>query len=462
MKVSIDNGIKVLKLALKEKLTIGEACRRSGVYEGYLRNLRKRNKDAATPQYHEFIALYNRVMTHSVKQVSTDEKDDLLSAELSPEEKIKFEEDLEGGGIIDATGIVHVKTLDQIIAEAKIDLQIWEIDRHVINKWDVTNAEGKKWQNWQVKVWLKKKFEAEQAFSAAMLFETLVQGYAPKLPKIKYKHDRKEKNLLELNLFDLHLGKLCWGEEVNNNYDIKIASARFEYALDTLVKRAGAYDFERILFPIGNDFFNSDNHVNTTTMGTRQDEDVRWQKSFRIGHKLLTDGINKLRELAPVDVLIVPGNHDYQKSFYLGEVLSAYYRNDESVMVDNSANVRKYYNYGQVLLGFTHGNLEKHESLRSLMSYEAKKHWANTQYREWHLGHQHRKLAKAHVVKSDLLHEELGVTIRSMSSLAGTDVWHHMSGYVGPVRAAEGFIWNHDSGMMGHINVNLKLTDDWV
>ena len=76
--------------------------------------------------------------------------------------------------------------------------------------------------------------------------------------------------------------------------------------------------------------------------------------------------------IAPVDVLIVSGNNDEERSFYLGEVLSALYSNTDRIFVDNSAKKRKYYSYGNVLLGLTHGYHEKLKELKDLMAYEVR------------------------------------------------------------------------------------------
>lgn len=363
-------------------------------------------------------------------------------------------------GELDAVGNKHIKSLEALVSEAGVDQRIWRVDRHVVNKWDVTTKGGMVYQNWQIKAWLVKNEAIEQAIKFEDFFTQMLSKHKPIIyTPVKYRKER-ENNLLEVNLFDLHLGKLCWAEETNNNYDIKIASKRFRYALKKLLNRAEGYQFERILFPVGNDFFNSDTMVNTTTMGTYQHEDGRWQKTFRLGVQLLVEGIDFMRNYAPVDVVVIPGNHDWTRSFYLGETLSAWYRNDESVKVDNRANPRKYYEYGNVLIGLTHGNNEKIEALRSLMAHEAREAWARTVYKEFHLGHQHRKISVKHVVKSDITHEELGMVVRYMSSLAGTDSWHHTMGYLGPTRAAEGIIWNKESGLLGNINVNIVLNDD--
>lgn len=47
-----------------------------------------------------------------------------------------------------------IRTLDKLLSVGNVDLDVWEVTRHVINKWDVTNSEGTTFENWQVKAWL--------------------------------------------------------------------------------------------------------------------------------------------------------------------------------------------------------------------------------------------------------------------------------------------------------------------
>jgi hypothetical protein len=83
-------------------------------------------------------------------------------------------------------------------------------------------------------------------------------------------------------------------------------------------------------------------------------------------------------------------------------------------------------------------------------------------FMEWHLGHFHKKKTVNIRAKSEnkldkniLLDENLGTTIRYLSSLSGTDSWHHKKGYVGINKAAEGFIWNYHNGLVSQFNVNI-------
>ncbi len=312
-------------------------------------------------------------------------------------------------------------------------------------------------QNFQVKLWLTKKLEAAATFDAVETFKQLMAEIpTPQHKKVDHDFtDHKENNLLEINIFDLHIGKLCWAGETGENYDVKIASQRFMDAIQRLLFRAKSFQFDKILFPIGNDFFNVDTIQNTTTEGTPQDEDLRWQKTFKIGFELLVNGIELMRQYAPVDIVMIPGNHDYMKNYFLGHSLASWYRNVEDVNINNHASPRKYYQYGEVLLGLTHGNNEKEANLPMMMAKENKKLWGSTSFHEWHLGHFHKKKT----VRYQVLNEDLGVTVRYLSSLSGTDSWHHRKGYVGGSKSAEAFLWNDTTGFLAQFNVNIVDKD---
>tara|TARA_R100000655_G_scaffold109599_2_gene164581 strand:+ start:118 stop:1266 length:1149 start_codon:yes stop_codon:yes gene_type:complete len=344
----------------------------------------------------------------------------------------------------------RIKSLDDLIAHCDIDLDLWEIDRYIVNKWEVgSNVDGQVVTEplFQVKAWLKRKKFDTELFREGLVTDLKKYSKYSKLER----PNTLGKCMLEINIFDLHFGKLCWGEETGENYDTKIAEKRFLKAIETLLKRAEGFDIEKIVFPIGNDFFNSDNLRNTTTAGTFQDEDLRWQKTYRKGRELIVKAIDRLCQVADVDVVVVQGNHDFERSFYLGDALECWYDKDENVNVDNNANPRKYVHYGQCLVGFTHGNNEKVANLPMIVAQEKSDIWSKTKYREVHLGHLHHKRE----IKWISTQEYNGVVVRYMRSLSGTDAWHNQKGYKGSVQSAEAFIWEKNEGLIAQLSFNL-------
>lgn len=263
-----------------------------------------------------------------------------------------------------------------------------------------------------------------------------------------------DSKLLVPAIFDLHLGKLAWGEETGEDYDIKIAANRFRSALEDLIQKTSGHTFSKVLFIVGNDIFNSDRALpfSQTTAGTPQQDDIRFQKMFRMGVSLMTEAVNRLSEIAPVDVVTVISNHDAERVFYLGEVLSAVFANHPNVNIDNTPRVRKYYKFGRVLLGLAHGHNEKPDQLPLLMAQESAKDWSDTWYREWLLGHIHHKKQLLTQGAKDYN----GVRVTYLTSPSAPDAWHHSKGFVGAVKGAEAFVYEAEEGLVGTAVHNIK------
>lgn len=359
---------------------------------------------------------------------------------------------IDGNKTIESKISGRIKTLDDLIKVSNINLDEWTIDRHVINKWDVgTNIDGQVVveELFQVKVWLKKNQELFDAKKVKQDILQEIKKYSPVVKKLDYK--KTKGNLLEINIFDLHFGKLASAKSSGDDYNTDIAKKRFLNALNKLIVRSGSFDFEKILFPIGNDFFNSDNHKNETTKGTPQDEHLLWQETVRKGRQLIQIGIEYLTLFAPVHVVVVNGNHDWQRMFMLGEMIEGWFHKNENVTIDNSFKPRKYYKYGKCLIGFTHGNNEKAADLPLIMAQEQSLYWQQTKYREFHLGHLHHKRD----IKYKSSQEYKGIVIRYLRSLGGNDTWHNIKGYVGAMQSAESFVWNKDEGLIANFSYNL-------
>jgi len=275
--------------------------------------------------------------------------------------------------------------------------------------------------------------------------QSLAQGFEKQANEYRPTSERGTRRrsdgalMYEINIADLHLGKLAWGEETGEaDYDTPKAANLCAEAIYTLAKRAPK-GVEKILLPIGNDFFNVDSMSRETTGGTPQDEDGRWQKTFQIAVDMLTDNITKhLMPIAPVEVIIVPGNHDTQRIFYMGVALSQRFFSNERVSVDNTPRLRKYHVFGENLIGFTHGDKEKVSTLHNIMAHEQPRAWARTSYREVQLGHLH----------TEIIRNTNGLVIRNLSSLSSADAWHASNGYKGNVRKAEGFVFKASGGLV--------------
>lgn len=357
----------------------------------------------------------------------------------------------------------HIPSTEEIAQQYKIDLNEWEVKKIETTDWQtarkdrqvnmtytdgvangtvIDSGEFTRVWNHRVNVTFVRRTEEIRARTVLHEMRTEAISFAPKYPKIKYP-EHKDGLLYEIDLPDIHFGRLSWSGESGEDYDIKIAEQFALTALNGLLAHAKNYPISKILFPFGNDFFNVNNKLEMTVHGTPQQEDTRWSKTFKSGRMLATQMIEWCSQIAPVDVMIVAGNHDEERMFYLGEALEGRFYNNPNVYINNEAIKRKYYAYGQVLLGFTHGYYEKPQKLPLVMAIEAPHLWAKAKFREWHLGDKHHK--KEFEYKTD---ESTGVVVRILRALAVHDTWTFDKGYVGALKAAESFLWHPDNGLV--------------
>lgn len=335
----------------------------------------------------------------------------------------------------------EIRTLEELVEKTNIDLKKWKIVKWRQNYWGNIND-----PHWQVRAELEpRKLDKDPELQKDYLLEEIkkYQEQVPFRPNGKYpfQDNNFKEFLLELSIPDLHIGKLAWGEETGEDYDIKIAVESYKKAISTLLSRAPLQSLAKIVLPVGNDLIHIDNAENQTTAGTVVDTDSRFAKIVQVAKKLLIETIDELKQIAPVEVIIVRGNHDSTVTFLLGEVIEAWFHADPLVTVDNSPKWRKYYQYGKVGVQLTHGDKEKHEELGMIFANEEPQLWADTKFRFCKIGHFH-KTKKLNWVGVD---SKPGFQIEVIPSLSGTDEWHSGKGYLSN-KQAKAFLYHKEEG----------------
>lgn len=371
-------------------------------------------------------------------------RDKTAAAPSDPAPPSESREFTENNGVI-ATCRPNVRTLDELLEFMEVDLDVWEVERHVINKWEVgakdANSEVQVTPLYQVKAWLRRKQITALQHGLEAIEDRLAVA-SPRRPK--YCAPRAE-HLLEIALYDAHFGLLAWAKETGEDYDLKIAEQRFIAAVEDLLARARGCTPELILFPIGNDFFHVNNPENVTPAAHHVlDVDGRLAKVIEAGQIALIRAIEACAAGAPVQVLWIPGNHDPQTSYFLCRILAAWFRNHKGVTVDVTPSPRKYVRYGCTLLGFTHGNEERHADLPGIMAGERKQDWSEARHYEWHVGHVHRKRETRYSAGDTFG----AVAVKTIPSICGTDAWHFKKGYVNGERVADAFVYSKTQGLV--------------
>jgi hypothetical protein len=182
----------------------------------------------------------------------------------------------------------------------------------------------------------------------------------------------------------------------------------------------------KIIVPMGNDWLNSDNAAGTTTHGTPQDEDAHWLTTFKRATACAVAVIHECRKRAPtVEVILIPGNHDGERSYYLAECLQYAFADVPGVSIDNGLAAHKVRLHHDTLVAYHHGDKAKAADLAASMPARWPEMWAASKWREWHLGHIHHEVER-----------DIGcIRVRNFRCICASSAWSSKAGYSN-VRAA--------------------------
>ena len=262
----------------------------------------------------------------------------------------------------------------------------------------------------------------------ASWFEELCNTYAPPvLPKPEKKIGI---DLLVIPLSDLHYGLQATKERTGNEYDLDIANDVVFQMLSNLLADVNQKRVKRILLTIGGDMLNADNMAGTTVKGTPQDNCTDYFSTVRGLYDMMVRVVDVLRQIAPVDILYIPANHDMTSSFQLSQYLKAWYKADKNVRIDDSPLPRKYYKYGDTLLVFSHdGDVKR---LPGLIADEARDKWSRVKFTDVFLQHLHSE---------KVLLEENHMRIQRLPTLSAKSAWTVDQGY-NAARQHKSFIYD--------------------
>ena len=147
------------------------------------------------------------------------------------------------------------------------------------------------------------------------------------------------------------------------------------------------------------------------------------------------------KQCSAVEIIIVQGNHDFTRSYYLGMAIKQRYLSAPDITVNLGEEPRKYTVWGNSLVCFTHGDNEVKGKLPLIISREQPEEWGRCKYIEIHKGHLHKEQETSLVMTN----EESQIKERVLPSLVSCDDWHKLKGY-SHIRESQGFVWNQQNG----------------
>ena len=329
--------------------------------------------------------------------------------------------------------------------DPKDDLELAKLHKINLDKYVITNYWSKMLPSGKFTSSVFSKRKEAKDYSPED-FAKFLENYKPNNISITKKQHFVNKDVvdIEISIADYHLAK----RTVDGDNDPSIRAKRYVTMAQSLIEKVKAnYNINNVVLPISNDFFHTDNYQHQTTNGTPQDTIMDYAEEYELGFNILVDTINMLRQFCSnVTVVLVQGNHDRTKSFYLAHALDIFFKNALDVEFIREHSVVKGITLGNTFIGWHHGNC-KIEDLPLLFATHPKysHQFGNAVYREVHTGDKHHYMAK----------EVKGVRIQQMPSLSGTDRWHLDNNYVHSVRAALVLVYDRNLGKIAEFECRI-------
>ena len=374
----------------------------------------------------------------------TEEVIDELLKELRNKEKVR--DDAEVAHYIDVLEEMVVKvnnekgTLESTIEtnfEPKDDLELARLHKINLDKYKISNYWTKQKSNGKFTSSVFATLRQPKDYTAED-FAKFLESYQPiVLDYTRLENERGYEDVdIEISIADFHLAKKTLEGETMEDKKIQYLTT-----LHNLIEKVtSSFTIDTIVFPISNDFFHTDNYQNQTTNGTPQDVLTGYDNEYEAGFDLLVTAINYLRAFSNhVEVVLVQGNHDRTKSFYLAHALEVFFSANKDVSFQREHSITKSVVLGNTFIGYHHGNCKIDDLPLLFATGKDGFDFGAAKYREVHTGDKHHYMAK----------EVKGVRIQQMPSLSGTDRWHADHNFVHSIRAGLVLIYHPTLGKIG-------------
>jgi len=232
-----------------------------------------------------------------------------------------------------------------------------------------------------------------------------ISNAKPMEKKLQHYHSLSTDRMLEIPLFDMHLGVADF-----NHYK------QTQNEIAELIECG----YDEIIFAVGSDLFHNNDHRGRTAKGT-QIEQVDMIKAFDDAVSFYVPLINLARDKAKrVRIVYVKGNHDETPSWYFAKYLSAIY---QDIVFDLEFQEKKIVTWKGIFIGYTHGD-KGQKAIPEVFITKWATEWSEATTREIHTGH-------LHVLKE---RDSYGTRVRTLPTAGITDQWSMDGSFEGAVK----------------------------
>lgn len=236
------------------------------------------------------------------------------------------------------------------------------------------------------------------------LGERLADRVTPKKPTAP--HNVDSDRYLVIPLYDLHFdGKKDYDESLGKIFE----------QLKT--------EYKKVLIISGGDILDADNYQSTTTSGTQletSDMNQAWDDAYDFFDLIIDKTLDYAEE---VEVLYVPGNHDYTTGQTLFKALTRLYQREDRLVINHQQEAFKATLLGRNFIGATHGVKRNKKDYPMLFATQFSQLWGTNgvHTREVYTGHLHFE----HTVDVN------GLVIRQMPTRNEENQWSRDNGFMG-------------------------------
>ncbi len=299
--------------------------------------------------------------------------------------------------------------------------------------------------------WVKTDAAKEQQMNA---IEQAVKGIAKKmkslhLPGVGPEITKEELATLYISN-DIHFGALMWEPESGTDWDLAIAQDTVKNAYDYLFETSPNSKIG-IIADLG-DLMEIDDFKNATPhSGNPLSTDGRYPKVLRAAYMALIYAIEKaLEKHKYVYFVNIAGNHDITTGHAIREIIAAWFKDNNRVIIDNGPAPIKYHRHGSTLLQFAHGDGLKMKDAGEVMAADCQAIFSETENRYAHFGHNH----KDSVVDGRICRAE------SHRNLAPLNDWANHKGFRRQLGTMKSITYHSNLGEISRNLFNISLTQE--
>ena len=235
---------------------------------------------------------------------------------------------------------------------------------------------------------------------------------------------------------DVHFGLHTWKGDTEGNWNTSSMINRMKEAYDYLFDNTPNSKYG-IIADLGDLVESPDDTNRTRKSGNPLDVDGKHAQYLRAAYESMIYAVNKaLVKHEIVYFYNVTGNHDFETATAIREVIRVAFLNNPRVIVNDTAHLIKYHQFGSVLLQFFHGDNMKLRQAGETMAHDCQSIFSQTTHRYAHAGHTH----------VDAVHDGKLCKAESHRNLAPNNTWAHSMGYRRQLGTMKAITYHKENG----------------